>query len=117
MELRQKAKIYWIRLGDGNNVFFHASIKTKQKQNFIKRLTKKDGTDIVESEQLEAEIRWFYGTLMGRAEESLEEVNYALMREGAQSSHEERDSLIILVTDKEIRDALSRIGDNKTHDI
>ncbi|MCI32067.1 transposon TX1 putative 149 kDa protein, partial [Trifolium medium] len=29
--LRQKAKIEWLRLGDGNNKYFHASLKAKQK--------------------------------------------------------------------------------------
>jgi hypothetical protein len=28
---QQKAKIDWLKLGDGNNRYFHASIKAKQK--------------------------------------------------------------------------------------
>lgn len=39
-DLRQKAKIDWIRLGNGNNNYFHASIKGRHKQNNIRSLLK-----------------------------------------------------------------------------
>lgn len=67
----------------------------------------------MEPEQLEVEVLRFYRTLMGRVEERLEEMKYAVMREGAQLSHNQRKYLILPVTDKEIRDSLSGIGEDK----
>ena len=45
--MRLRAKINWIRLGDGNNSYFHTTLKSKQKHKMITRLFKKDGTMIV----------------------------------------------------------------------
>lgn len=42
--LRQRAKVEWIRLVDGNNAFFHASLKSKPKKCGITKLLKEDGT-------------------------------------------------------------------------
>jgi hypothetical protein len=38
--LRQKAKIEWLKLGDGNNRYFHASIKAKQRQCELRSIYK-----------------------------------------------------------------------------
>ncbi|XP_058783198.1 uncharacterized protein LOC131657862 [Vicia villosa] len=51
--LRQKAKIDWIKKGDGNNSFFYASIKTKNMKKDISMLYKSDDTLINDQQDIE----------------------------------------------------------------
>ncbi|CAK8576484.1 unnamed protein product [Lathyrus sativus] len=44
--LQQRSKIEWLRKGDGNNLYFYASIKAKQHSNCLSNLKKNDGTSI-----------------------------------------------------------------------
>jgi hypothetical protein len=50
--LRQRAKIEWLRLGDGNNKYFHASIKAKQKQCELRAIYRADGTLLTSHEDV-----------------------------------------------------------------
>ncbi|KAK2424473.1 hypothetical protein QL285_034827 [Trifolium repens] len=65
--LQQKAKIDWLKLGDGNNSYFHASIKAKQKQCELKAIYREDDTMAVTHDDIEQEVLRLYGSLMGRA--------------------------------------------------
>jgi hypothetical protein len=76
--LRQKAKIEWLRLGDGNNKYFHASIKAKQKQCDLKTLYIENGTMLTSHEDIEQEVLNLYGNLMGKAEENLKGIDILL---------------------------------------
>lgn len=40
-DLRKKAKIDWLRLDDGNDIFFHASLKAKKSKQECKLSTRK----------------------------------------------------------------------------
>lgn len=51
---------------------------------------------------------------MIKKEEGMEGINTTIMRRGVQLSQEQKDFLIILVTDKEIKAGIDGIGDNKT---
>lgn len=42
--LMQRAKVDWLRKGDGNNSLFFATIKTKQNHRSMKMLQQSDGT-------------------------------------------------------------------------
>ncbi|XP_058752429.1 uncharacterized protein LOC131625599 [Vicia villosa] len=79
---RQRSKIAWIRLGDGNNSFFHASLRSKQKLNMISRLHKDDGTVAESQQDIEEEVLRFYGSLMGNANTSIEGVDINHLRKG-----------------------------------
>lgn len=81
-DMRQKAKIDWIRLGDGNNRYFHASIKGRHKQNNIGSLLKEDGSYISSQEDIETEVLDFYGGLLDSSENILEGLNIPAIREG-----------------------------------
>jgi hypothetical protein len=69
--LRQKSKIDWLKLGDGNNKYFHASLKAKQKHCALRAIYREDGTLLTTHEDIEMEVLHLYGNLMGRAETSL----------------------------------------------
>lgn len=45
--MRQRAKIDWLRYGDKNNAYFHASLKSKLKHTQMHTLHMEDGTIII----------------------------------------------------------------------
>lgn len=63
--LRQRAKIKWLRVGDDNNAYFHASLRAKQKQNTMKNIYRWDGTLVTTHKNLKKEVLDFYGKLIG----------------------------------------------------
>lgn len=44
--LKYKAMIDWLRLGDGNNYYFHASIKSKKNAKSTRVLYREYGTNV-----------------------------------------------------------------------
>lgn len=43
--LKQRSKLEWIKLGDGNNKYFHASIKAKNKTKSMRYILTDNGTE------------------------------------------------------------------------
>jgi hypothetical protein len=111
--LRQKAKIEWLKLGDGNNKYFHASIKAKQKQCELKTIYREDGTMVTTHEDIEQEVLHLYGNLMGKAETNLIGIDIVAMRDGPQITNDQREFLVAPVREDEILRALKSIGDLK----
>ncbi|XP_058756016.1 uncharacterized protein LOC131629234 [Vicia villosa] len=87
--LQQKLKCDWITLGDGNNAYFYANLKSKNKQIQIKELEDAQGNRLTEQKDIELE------------------------QEGAQLNREQQESLIVPVTEAEIWQAINSMGDNK----
>ncbi|XP_058756821.1 uncharacterized protein LOC131630043 [Vicia villosa] len=110
--LRKKAKVDWIKLGDGNNHYFHATLKAKHQQ---KRMTicRNDGTEITTNDVIEMEVLKHFGNLMGNEDMTLNPINIRVMREGPQLSTAQRQSLMQPISEKEILEDLHDIGDAK----
>src|SRR4051812_17405741 len=102
----QKAKIDWLRYSDGNNKYFHASMKARHQLKNIKNIQKSDGSFIHNQQELEKEVIDFYKRLMGTAATDLEGIDTGAMRDGAQLNSAQRDMLIMPVTKTEILKAL-----------
>ncbi|PNY02575.1 hypothetical protein L195_g025887 [Trifolium pratense] len=111
--LQQKAKIEWLRLGDGNNKYFHASIKTKQTQCELRTLYREDGTMVTTHEDIEQEVLSLYGNLMGKADTNLEGIDIVAMRDGPQITNDQKELLLAPIMEDEILRALKSIGDLK----
>jgi hypothetical protein len=111
--LRQKSKIDWLKLGDGNNRYFHASLKAKQKQCELKAIYKEDDTMVTTHEEIEQEVLGLYGNLMGKADTNLEGIGIVSMRDGPQLTSDQRMMLVAPVQETEIFTALKSIGDLK----
>lgn len=111
--MRQRAKVKWIRLGDGNNAYFHASLKSKHSNMRIHRLCKADGAEITGQDETTEEVLHFYGNLMGSTQKNLQVVDIMVLRKGKQLSKDQRTGLIKEVTENEIVKALDSIGDLK----
>lgn len=111
--LRQRSKLKWLRLGDGNNKYFHATIKARQTSNSIYSLQKEDDTILKTHEDIEEEILTSYRKLMGTAEEVRNGIDVSAMREGPQLNNDQRVNLTVPVTEQEVVNALHNIDDMK----
>lgn len=87
--LKQMAKVDWLKLGDGNNNCFHASLKSRHKHNNITTMEKEDGSIIIKQEEVCNEVLQFYGKLVGTDATDLKGINIVAMREGKQISTEQ----------------------------
>lgn len=77
--LRQRAKIDWLRLSDGNNKYFHVAIKIRNQTNGIKKIMRNDGTYTTDQKAIETKVVAFYRNLMGKASGDLEGVDISAM--------------------------------------
>lgn len=63
--LMQKSKVYWIKLGDGNNAYFYANLKDKNKKTTLHRLEDNQRNNLTEIKDMEKEVLRFYGEFNG----------------------------------------------------
>lgn len=112
--LRQKAKLEWLRLGDGNNKYLQASIKAMRNANNMNILQTEDGTLITQSEEIEEEVLRFYKKLIGTAEAELNGIDIPVMRQRYQVSNTQREMLIAPISEQEIVASLNNINDMKS---
>lgn len=112
--LKHKAKIDWLRLGDGNNSYFHASIKSNQNAKSVRVLYMEDGTNVTTQEEIKNEVLDYYGKLMGKRVNNLKYIDIEAMRDEAQLNMEQREYLVRPVTELEICKALIDINDQKS---
>ncbi|CAK8560470.1 unnamed protein product [Lathyrus sativus] len=111
--LRQRVKIERLRIGDGNNAFFHSSIKAKQNAKCLNYLQKYDGSIITTHHEIEKEVLEFYSQLMGKQDNNLKHIDIKAMRIENQLNMEQRENLIRSVSKQEIIKALKCMGDLK----
>jgi len=63
--LKQKSRNRWLNLGDGNNAFFHKSVKARNSSNLIKILKDEDGNRVEDINQIKELAIGFYQKLLG----------------------------------------------------
>lgn len=111
--LMQKSKETWLKLGDGNNSFFHASVKEKNKHKGLYTLTSLTGGLLSTQEEIEHEILDFYSALVGTKTAELRSIDLPAIRNGNTLSVVSASRLIRPVEEAEILAALRSIGDSK----
>ncbi|KAL5137396.1 Transposon TX1 uncharacterized protein [Glycine soja] len=111
--LMQKSKVNWLKLGDNNNAYFHATVKEKNKNKGIYTLTDLDGNLLCTQESIEKEIVSFYKKLVGTKETDLKEIDIPVLRVGKTLSRDLAQQLIRPIDLKEIWNALVNIGETK----
>lgn len=107
--LKQKSKLDWLRLGDGNNSYFHASIKAENNSKKLNMLYKDDGTLVTSQTNIRDEILNYYIGLMGTSDSTTQHIDVLAMREGHQLNIEKRQTLVTPAIEHEIFKALSFI--------
>ncbi|CAK8574341.1 unnamed protein product [Lathyrus sativus] len=91
--LQQRAKIDWIRKGDGNNHYFYAAIKGRQHTNCLTNLRTNDGRQLTAKPDIEEEVINFYKNLMGKDVDCMNYIDIEAMRMGKQLNMEQREHL------------------------
>ena len=112
--LQQRSKLDWLKLGDENNAYFHASIRAKHKAKSIDKLELDDGSVVQDQDEIEAEVLRFYKSLMGDKTKTIQAIDIVAMRAGTQVKPEQADMLTSQVIDQEIVKSLNSIGDLKS---
>lgn len=87
---KQKSKVGWLRLRDGNNAYFHASLKSKRSQTQFVNLKDED-------------------TQKNTANRNLTSIDLVILRKAPQLFDDQREALIGSVTRKEIFSSLKGI--------
>lgn len=111
--LQQKSKVEWLKLGDGNNSFFHATVKEKNKRIGIYQLEDSTGRLLTDLQEIENEVLSFYDGLICHTAPNLEGVNIVALRSGSQLDTTAQLSLIGPVFELEVVTVLKGIGDSK----
>lgn len=84
--LQQRSKVTWLKLGDENNSYFHASVRDKQASVGINQLINEHGQVLKTQEELEGEILNFYQQLVGTAAHVRTGLGLEALRNGKQLS-------------------------------
>jgi hypothetical protein len=63
--LKQKSRNKWLNLGDGNNAFFHNSVKVRNSSNLIKMLKDANGNCVQDVQRIKNLALDFYHKLIG----------------------------------------------------
>ncbi|XP_058784375.1 uncharacterized protein LOC131659164 [Vicia villosa] len=111
--MRQRTKIDWLRMQDGNNAYFFATLKTKSQHRNLNVLHQNDGTVLNAKDEIHQEVLKYYRSIMGTKVPTLKHVDIDILRKGKQITRAQGDCLIARVTEEEIRIALKGIGDLK----
>lgn len=83
--LKQKSRNKWLELGDDNNAYFFASLKSRQAQKRIISLIDSNGDILQQSEDIAAiaaEVTSFYKKLLGSDVAQLPAINPEVMKRG-----------------------------------
>lgn len=107
----------WIKLGDTNTKFFHASVKVRQNINAIHKLIREDGSVAMGQNQITHEIREFYMRLMGTAAEMLPMIDKEAVRRGPQLKIHQQRELVANCIEEEVREALFSMSSSKAPSI
>ncbi|XP_058757587.1 uncharacterized protein LOC131630859 [Vicia villosa] len=112
--MQQRTKIESIRLGDGNNAYLHAFLKSKHSSQRMSIIQKEDRTLPTTQDDIAQEVMDFYRKLMGQDSTRLHQVDIEALTAGSQFNKGKREMLVSKVTIEEIEKALQGNGELKS---
>lgn len=107
--LQQKAKINWGREGDMNSALYHVSIRNRRRQNRILSVVKEDGTREHDPEEITNIFLQYYMSHLGECLRDRIGIKKSAIQQGKILNDEQRRSLELIFTDKEIQEAVFEI--------
>ncbi|XP_058758558.1 uncharacterized protein LOC131631803 [Vicia villosa] len=110
--LKQKAKVKWPKLGDGNNKYFYATLKNKTKPRNIVSLVKDNGSTTQNQIEFKDEISNYYNKIIVTSSLNRKGINIVDMRKWNQISTAQGQMLMAPISEDEVKIALKRINDN-----
>nr|KYP48093.1 Transposon TX1 uncharacterized [Cajanus cajan] len=60
---KQRAKVHWLKEGDSNSKFFHATASTRRKHNYIQSIINEEGQTITNQNDIEIAAHQYFETL------------------------------------------------------
>ena len=114
--LKQRSKVHWLDVGDGNNHFFHSSAKIREIRNAIHEITRADGTIAKTDEEIKGEAENYFVEFMRLEPVDYEGVSVDTLKEllGFQCGEIDCIKLEREVTREEIKEVLFRMPGNKS---
>ncbi|GJT28157.1 putative RNA-directed DNA polymerase, eukaryota, reverse transcriptase zinc-binding domain protein [Tanacetum coccineum] len=109
--LQQKAKVLWLKEGDSNSAFFHKAVKGRVSRNRIDVVTDVEG-NVFANENVSTAFVTHYESFLGQ-EGITSPLNTNNLFDKVLSSNM-ADDMILNVSDKEIKDALFSMGNDKS---
>ncbi|GJZ82960.1 hypothetical protein Tco_0648133 [Tanacetum coccineum] len=109
--LMQKAKVEWLKLGDANTAYFHKVVKSQASRNHIDSVTNTNGV-CMDGDLVPIAFINHYTEFLGQEGVTSHFNSNDLFCN--QLSNDAASYMVHDVTDKEIRDAIFSLGDNKS---
>lgn len=113
---KQRSKLHWLDVGDGNNRVFHNAIKVREVRNGIREVMRADGTLAKTDEEIKVEAEGFFSQFLNAVPEDFEGVTVERLREllGFQCSEIDCGKLVKEVTKEEIKEVLFKMPGHKS---
>ena len=112
---KQRSKVHWLGVGDGNNKVFHSSVKEREVRNAIHEILCAYGTMAVTDEDIKGEAERYYEEFMSIQPSDFEGVEVERLQSllGFQCSEDDCRKLQREVTKEEIKAVIFKMAGNK----
>lgn len=113
--LKQKSKLHWLDVGDGNNRVFHSAAKVREVRNSIHEIQCADGQVVKTKEEIKKEAESFFENFMTSQPLNFEGVTVDRLRDllDFQCDTADCDKLVKEVSNEEIRKVLFKMPGSK----
>lgn len=113
---KQRSKLHWLEVGDGNSRVFHNAENIREVRNVIREVMRVDGTLAKTDEEIKAEAENFFSQFMTAVPEDFEGVTVERLQElsGFQCSEIDCEKLVKEVTKDEIKAILFKMSGHKS---
>lgn len=64
--LRQRSKMHWLQVGNGNNRFFHLAAKNREVRNSIRSIKRHDGTIAETQSEIKIKVENYFHNFLTR---------------------------------------------------
>lgn len=113
--LKQRSKLHWLDVGDGNNKDFHSAIKIREVRNSIREIVRADGTIAKTDDDIKEEAYKFFAEFMTAQPQDFEGVTMEKLKEilRFQCSNEDCEKLEREVSKEKVKSALFKMPGDK----
>ncbi|XP_056857118.1 uncharacterized protein LOC108835054, partial [Raphanus sativus] len=114
--LKQRAKLHWLQLGDGNNKVFHNAVKIREARNAIREIRCQSGEVVTTQEGIKNEAEKFFSEFLSFEPPEVQEISVEELQNflSFRCSNEEKSKLIKPVTEEEIKEVVFKMPNNKS---
>jgi len=113
--LKQKSKLHWLKVGDGNNKVFYKTAKIREVVNAIKEIKCPDGTIVDTQDAMKDEARRFFQDFLSYKPDHYQGIEKEELQDLLQSFCTEEEGLYLIkeVSMEEIKTVLFSMPSNK----